>query len=141
MAGPSAQGKVRDIYDLGRELVLVATDRISAYDVILPNPIPHKGQVLTQLSRFWFSATDGMLPNHMISAEADQVLDALRDAGASISYPGEPEVCEDSGEDPRREEARAARGEVAGPRPWGARPAAGACMTLGTALASCKRKR
>ena len=51
---PSARGKVRDIYDLGDKLLLVATDRLSAFDVVLPTPIPDKGAVLTQLSLFWF---------------------------------------------------------------------------------------
>ncbi len=53
---PSARGKVRDIYDLGDMLLIVSTDRLSAFDVILPTPIPDKGRVLTQLSLFWFVA-------------------------------------------------------------------------------------
>lgn len=66
---PDYQGKVRDIYDLGDELLLVATDRISAFDYILPDEIPHKGQVLTQLSKFWFGLLEGLVPNHLISCE------------------------------------------------------------------------
>lgn len=63
------RGKVRDIYDLGDQLLLVATDRISAFDVVLPTPIPHKGAVLTQLSAFWFGRTSSIVPNHLISAD------------------------------------------------------------------------
>jgi len=51
------RGKVRDIYDLGNQLLIVATDRISAFDVVMPNPIPDKGKILTQLSKFWFNLT------------------------------------------------------------------------------------
>lgn len=59
------QGKVRDIYDAGEDLLLVASDRISAFDVILPTLIPGKGRILTQLSRFWFSRFGHILPNHL----------------------------------------------------------------------------
>ncbi len=69
MRKPDYQGKVRDIYDLGDKLLLVATDRISAFDYILPDEIPHKGQVLTQLSVFWFKLLDGVVDNHLISAD------------------------------------------------------------------------
>lgn len=69
MRKPDYQGKVRDIYDLGDKLLLVATDRISAFDFILPDDIPHKGQVLTQLSVFWFRLLDGVVENHLISAD------------------------------------------------------------------------
>ena len=65
---PSARGKVRDIYDLGDRLLIVATDRLSAFDVILPTPIPDKGRVLTQLSLFWFDLLKDVIPNHVISA-------------------------------------------------------------------------
>ncbi len=65
---PSARGKVRDIYDLGDKLLIVATDRLSAFDVILPTPIPDKGKVLTQLSAFWFDLLKDVVPNHVISA-------------------------------------------------------------------------
>jgi phosphoribosylaminoimidazole-succinocarboxamide synthase len=73
-----ARGKVRDTYDLGGgRLLMVATDRISAFDVVLPNGIPDKGAVLTQLSAFWFQRTADVLPNHFIrlieSTEADDV--------------------------------------------------------------------
>ncbi len=63
------RGKVRDIYDLGDRLLLVATDRISAFDVVLPTPIPHKGVVLTQLSAFWFGRTSSIVRNHLISTD------------------------------------------------------------------------
>jgi phosphoribosylaminoimidazole-succinocarboxamide synthase len=61
-------GKVRDTYDLGSALLMVASDRISAFDVVMPTPIPGKGIILTQLSRFWFGLTDSIVPNHLISA-------------------------------------------------------------------------
>lgn len=61
-----ARGKVRDTYDLGERLLMVATDRISAFDVVLPNGIPDKGAVLTQLSAFWFAQTASVVPNHCI---------------------------------------------------------------------------
>jgi phosphoribosylaminoimidazole-succinocarboxamide synthase len=65
-----AQGKVRDVYDVGDErLLLVATDRISAFDVVLPNPIPDKGRVLTGLTLFWLERTKDLVPNHLISAD------------------------------------------------------------------------
>jgi phosphoribosylaminoimidazole-succinocarboxamide synthase len=61
------RGKVRDIYDLGDELLIVATDRLSAFDVVLPTPIPDKGKVLTQISLFWFETLANIVPNHVIS--------------------------------------------------------------------------
>ena len=64
-----ASGKVREIYELDGDLLMVASDRISAYDVIMPNPIPDKGRVLTQMSIFWFENTEGICPNHFISEE------------------------------------------------------------------------
>jgi phosphoribosylaminoimidazole-succinocarboxamide synthase len=63
----AGRGKVRDIYDLGDSLLIVATDRLSAFDVILPTPIPDKGRVLTQLSLFWFDLLRGVIPNHVLS--------------------------------------------------------------------------
>ncbi len=78
-------GKVRDVYDLGRTLLLVATDRISAFDVVLPTGVPDKGRVLTQLSRFWFERTADIVPNHFLSADMDAVGQALHDAGATVS--------------------------------------------------------
>ena len=66
---PTAQGKVRDLYDLGDRLLLVATDRISAFDYVLKDEIPYKGQVLTQLSCFWFELLDGVVENHLVSSD------------------------------------------------------------------------
>ena len=66
---PVKEGKVREIYDIGDCLIMVATDRISAFDVILKNKITKKGTVLTQMSRFWFNYTKDILPNHMISTD------------------------------------------------------------------------
>jgi len=63
------RGKVRDIYALGDRLLIVATDRLSAFDVILPTPIPDKGRVLTQLSLFWFNKLADLVPNHILSAK------------------------------------------------------------------------
>ena len=69
-AVPKRQGKVRDVYDLGDRLLLVATDRISAFDCIMPNGIPDKGRLLTGLSLFWFALVADTVSNHLISAEA-----------------------------------------------------------------------
>ena len=63
------RGKVRDIYELGDRLLIVATDRLSAFDVVLPSPIPDKGRVLTQLSLFWFDRLSAVVPNHVISGK------------------------------------------------------------------------
>jgi phosphoribosylaminoimidazole-succinocarboxamide synthase len=62
------RGKVRDLYEVGGQLLIVATDRLSAFDVVLPTPIPDKGRVLTQLSLFWFDRLHGVIPNHLITA-------------------------------------------------------------------------
>jgi phosphoribosylaminoimidazole-succinocarboxamide synthase len=62
-------GKVREMYELAGDLLMVASDRISAYDVVMPNPIPDKGRVLTQMSVFWFETTGQIVPNHLISEE------------------------------------------------------------------------
>jgi phosphoribosylaminoimidazole-succinocarboxamide synthase len=64
-----ASGKVRELYGFGDRLLMVASDRISAFDVVLPTPIPDKGRVLTALSRFWFERTIGIVPNHLISMD------------------------------------------------------------------------
>jgi phosphoribosylaminoimidazole-succinocarboxamide synthase len=78
-----ASGKVREIYDLGDELLLVASDRISTYDVVHPNPIPDKGAVLTALSAFWFEQTAGTVANHMISV-TDGVPEEARGRGMVV---------------------------------------------------------
>jgi phosphoribosylaminoimidazole-succinocarboxamide synthase len=67
-----ARGKVRDVYSVGNELLIVATDRISAFDCILPQGIPGKGRVLTQMSLFWFDLLRDVVPNHLISANVDR---------------------------------------------------------------------
>ncbi|HEX2031286.1 MAG TPA: phosphoribosylaminoimidazolesuccinocarboxamide synthase [Actinomycetota bacterium] len=71
LAEMASQGKVRDIYDAGDRLLMVTSDRISAFDVVLPNPIPDKGRVLTGLSLFWFDRTSDIVPNHLITADVD----------------------------------------------------------------------
>ncbi|RJQ53033.1 MAG: phosphoribosylaminoimidazolesuccinocarboxamide synthase [Actinobacteria bacterium] len=78
---PAFQGKVRDVYDLGDRLLFVATDRISAYDVILGEEIPHKGHVLTALSLYWFERTGHIVPNHFLSADDDLIDKALVELG------------------------------------------------------------
>ena len=66
---PIKEGKVREIFDNGDTLIMVATDRISCFDVILDNTVTKKGTVLTQMSKFWFDLTEDIVPNHMISAD------------------------------------------------------------------------
>ena len=81
------RGKVRDVYDLGDKLLIVSTDRISAFDVVLPCGIPDKGKVLSQLSAFWFEKTAHTLPNHLIKViDSDVVLNEVRNLS---SQPGE----------------------------------------------------
>ncbi|MBX3731944.1 MAG: phosphoribosylaminoimidazolesuccinocarboxamide synthase [Verrucomicrobiae bacterium] len=70
-------GKVREVFDLGDRLLFVATDRISAFDCVMPNGIPRKGEVLTRLSHFWFDLTESWLPNHRIARAADPLPTAL----------------------------------------------------------------
>ena len=70
---PVKEGKVREIYDIGDALVMVATDRISAFDVILKNEVTKKGALLTQMSKFWFDYTKDLLPNHMISIDVKEM--------------------------------------------------------------------
>src|SRR5499427_6731498 len=65
------RGKVRDIYDLGEHYLIVATDRLSAFDVVLPTPIPNKGKVLTQMSAFWFDHFKDVVPNHVVSTRVE----------------------------------------------------------------------
>lgn len=69
--GPVRRGKVRDIYDLGDHLLLVATDRLSAFDVVMPDPVPGKGEVLTQISRFWFDVMKPLVGNHLVTDDVD----------------------------------------------------------------------
>lgn len=72
------KGKVRDVYDLGDELLIVATDRISAYDVIMDQPIPGKGIILTSLSLWWFNQLQDIVPNHLIASRVDQYPEVCR---------------------------------------------------------------
>jgi phosphoribosylaminoimidazole-succinocarboxamide synthase len=72
------RGKVRDVYDAGEHLLLVATDRLSAFDVVLPTGIPGKGRVLTQLSLFWFDLLADVMPNHVVTADVDEYPEKLR---------------------------------------------------------------
>jgi phosphoribosylaminoimidazole-succinocarboxamide synthase len=73
-----ARGKVRDIYDLGDSLLLVASDRLSAFDYVLPTPIPDKGKVLNQTADFWFQRTAELIPNHVITTDASEFPAALQ---------------------------------------------------------------
>ena len=72
---PVKEGKVREIYDNGDTLIMVATDRISCFDVILNNIVTKKGTVLTQMSKFWFDMTKDIIPNHMISVDVNDIED------------------------------------------------------------------
>jgi phosphoribosylaminoimidazole-succinocarboxamide synthase len=78
---PDRQGKVRDIYAFGDELLIVATDRISAFDYVLGSGIPDKGKVLSQLSCFWFEQTRHIVPNHLITMDVDEYPSPFREAG------------------------------------------------------------
>lgn len=73
-----ARGKVRDVYDLGDRLLIVATDRISAFDCVMPNGIPDKGKILTEMSLFWFDLTRDIVPNHLIASDVDKYPDSLK---------------------------------------------------------------
>lgn len=75
---PPRRGKVRDIYDFGETLLIVATDRISVFDVVLPTGIPGKGKILTQLSCFWFERTQSLVCNHLLTADPQRYPEALR---------------------------------------------------------------
>ena len=76
---PVRRGKVRDVYDLGNELLIVATDRISAFDVVMPNGIPDKGKILTSLALFWFRKYECEFEHHVISANVREYPPALRE--------------------------------------------------------------
>jgi len=76
--GTPKRGKVRDVYDLGDKLLIVASDRLSAFDVVLPTGIPDKGKVLTKLSVFWFALMEGIVKNHILEVDVDNYPDALR---------------------------------------------------------------
>jgi phosphoribosylaminoimidazole-succinocarboxamide synthase len=72
LLSPPRRGKVRDVYDLGEQLLIVATDRVSAFDVVLPTAIPDKGRVLTQLSLFWFREMEGIIENHLVETDVEK---------------------------------------------------------------------
>ena len=80
-----ATGKVRDVYDLGDTLLIVATDRISAFDAIMPNGIPDKGRVLTQLSRFWFQVLRPLAATHYVTCDDDFIAMRIAEAGGEVS--------------------------------------------------------
>lgn len=82
--GAPKRGKVRDVYDLGEQLLIVATDRLSAFDVVLPTPIPDKGKVLTQLSLFWFGEMKGIVKNHVIEADVTRYPERLKPYAADL---------------------------------------------------------
>jgi len=81
---PLKQGKVRDIYDLGNELLIIASDRISAFDYILPDEIPDKGKILNQIAAYWFDRTASIIPNHLISTEVKDFPGNLQDVSDDI---------------------------------------------------------
>jgi len=81
---PLRRGKVRDVYDLGDRLLIVATDRISAFDCIMPNGIPDKGRLLTQLSNFWFRKFAGRIENHLVETDVDRFPAPLRAFAAQL---------------------------------------------------------
>jgi len=72
------RGKVRDMYDLGDAMLMVASDRLSAFDVVMPNPVPDKGRVLTQISLFWFGVMEGLVENHIITSDVSKYPAACR---------------------------------------------------------------
>jgi len=78
------RGKVRDIYKVGGYLLIVATDRLSAFDVVLPTPIPGKGRILTRMSLFWFEKLKDLLPNHLVQADVTQFPEELRPFSRSL---------------------------------------------------------
>ena len=82
--GVPKRGKVRDIYDLGDKLLIIASDRLSAFDVVLPTRIPDKGKVLTKLSVFWFRQMEDIVKNHILEVDVDKYPDALRKYGDAL---------------------------------------------------------
>jgi phosphoribosylaminoimidazole-succinocarboxamide synthase len=82
---PPRRGKVRDIYELEDALLIVATDRVSAFDVVLPDGIPHKGRVLTQVSRFWFNYLSHIVPNHLIATDVQAFPASFRSYGEMLA--------------------------------------------------------
>lgn len=78
-------GKVREVFDLGDRLLFVASDRISAFDCVMPNGIPRKGEVLTQLSHFWFGQTEALVPNHLLAKSSDPLPPQLQPFAAQLA--------------------------------------------------------
>ncbi|MGB5620647.1 MAG: phosphoribosylaminoimidazolesuccinocarboxamide synthase, partial [Desulfobacterales bacterium] len=78
------RGKVRDVYDLGDHLLMIATDRISAFDVVMPNPIPDKGKILNRLSLFWFKEMEPLVGNHVVSGAVADYPEACRPYAAEL---------------------------------------------------------
>lgn len=76
--GPCRRGKVRDVYDIGEHLLIVTTDRISAFDVVLPVGVPNKGKILTQLSAFWFAKMGDITPHHLVTVDIDEMPEKVR---------------------------------------------------------------
>ena len=92
------RGKVRDIYDLDEYLLIVATDRISAFDVVLPNGIPHKGRVLNQISAHWFKTLEGIVSHHMITTQLEGFSGIPKAVANPVTRPGDdrakrPSLC------------------------------------------------
>src|SRR5947199_1207039 len=89
------RGKVRDIYAVGEDrLLLLATDRISAFDVVMAETIPMKGAVLTQISAWWFAQLEGVVPHHMISADADEIIEQVPELqGHRVDIAGRAMLC------------------------------------------------
>ncbi|MBM3265183.1 MAG: phosphoribosylaminoimidazolesuccinocarboxamide synthase [candidate division Zixibacteria bacterium] len=79
------RGKVRDVYDLGENLLIVATDRISAYDCIMPNGIPGKGRILTRMSLFWFELVKDIVPHHLVTADVAEFPEPLRSFSETLA--------------------------------------------------------
>jgi phosphoribosylaminoimidazole-succinocarboxamide synthase len=84
-AGAVTRGKVRDVYDLGDALLIVATDRLSAFDCVFPDPIPDKGKVLSQLSAFWFARSRAVVPNHVLATDVASYPPPLRGQAATLA--------------------------------------------------------
>ena len=130
-----SSGKVREIYEAGDELIMVASDRISAFDVVLAEPIPDKGKVLTQMSIFWFETTGEIVPNHFIDEDVPaEVAGPRRSASSKLEmYPVECVVrgyLTGSGWKEYQADALGLRDRAAR-RPAGVRPAAGADLHAG----------
>jgi phosphoribosylaminoimidazole-succinocarboxamide synthase len=86
-------GKVRDLFEIGDRLLLVASDRLSAFDVVLPTPIPDKGRVLTGLSRFWFAHTADIVPNHLLGTDPAALPEGYTDAAGAAELRGRMMLC------------------------------------------------